>query len=406
MKYIETYYELRSLFHSDRADKHIGGVDVEESGFLSRSAHLLPGNETHRCDLHGKEIRSDYKYFNDVGTLEHDVHIRDNSVEENRRFRYQILFPRGEVRSRKLVFLFHGFNEKDWSKYLPWARAICENTGRAVVLFPIAFHMQRAPRHWSDPRDMFPLSEERKRRFPNIVHSTLSNVAISMRLQTMPQRFVWSGLQTYDDILQLLEEFRSGHHPRIHPDFTFHIFAYSIGGFLAQILKLTNPDGRFDETRVLLFCAGATFNRFAPVSKFILDSEANVALYSFLVEHFDRILEKDSLLRHYIREDHPEGRVFQAMLDYQKMREFRENLLRRSEGQFYAITLRQDRVIPSFEVMNTLQGAYRDIRIRVDEMDFARPCIHENPFPAKGVDSHRVDEDFERVFGRVCAFLD
>ena len=34
--------------------------------------------------------------------------------------------------SKKVIFLFHGFNEKDWTKYMPWANKICEGTGCSV----------------------------------------------------------------------------------------------------------------------------------------------------------------------------------------------------------------------------------------------------------------------------------
>jgi hypothetical protein len=221
----------------------------------------------------------------------------------------------------------------------------------------------------------------------------------------MPQRFIWSGLQTYYDVIQFIEDCKKGNNELIDNDFEFDIFAYSIGGFLAQILKLSNHNNYFSNTKVCLFCSGATFNRLSPVSKFILDSEANVALYSFLVEHFDKILQKDHLLNHYINQDHIEGKIFHSMLDYQKMRETREVLLKKYEEQIYAITLKKDYVIPSFEVMNTLKGAYRDINIAVDEIDFDRDYIHENPFPANTADDEKVNADFEIVFKKVCEFL-
>jgi hypothetical protein len=265
--------------------------------------------------------------------------------------------------------------------------------------------MQRAPKYWSSKREMYQLSEERRKRFPNIVNSTLSNVAISMRLHSMPQRFIWSGLQTYYDVIQLIKEFKRTNNPHISSDFEFDIFAYSIGGFLAQILKLTNYNNYFDNAKVCLFCSGATFNRLSPVSKFILDSEANVALYSFLVEHFDKILQKDNLLSHYIEEGHAEGKIFHSMLDYQKMRGFREDLLKKYEDQICAITLKKDSVIPSFEVMNTLNGAYRDINIVVEELDFERDYTHENPFPANAQNADEVDSDFAFTFQKVCDFL-
>ena len=379
-------------------------LEEKEFSFESEAYSILPGVIDYHCRKHDLDLKHKYSIYTEVGTIKDNVHIKDIEVEENKRFSYRILTPAGTKSTKDVVFLFHGFNEKHWDKYLPWAEAICKGTGKSVILFPIAFHMQRAPAGWSDKRAMYRLSENRKQRYPNIVDSTLSNVAISMRLHSMPQRFIWSGLQSYYDVIQLIEECKDGRHPFIDKDFCFDFFAYSIGGFLAQILKFTNHKGYFDSSRICLFCSGATFNRLSPVSKFILDSEANVALYSFLVEHLDKILVKEALLNHYIHEDHPEGLIFYSMLDYRKMRAFREELLRRHEKEIYAITLKKDEVIPSFEVINTLQGAYRDINIRVDEMDFDRDYTHENPFPAVCNASAMVAQDLEAVFSRVCRF--
>lgn len=379
-------------------------TELKECNFESLSYKILPGVTDYHCVKHNLDIKNKFPFYTEVGKINDNVHIKDICVDENRFFKYHVVKPVGINNTKKVVFLFHGFNEKDWKKYLPWANAICEGTGRNVILFPLAFHMQRAPKYWSSKRDMYKLSEQRKEKYPNIVHSTLSNVAISMRLHSMPQRFLWSGLQTYYDVIQLIEECKEGNHDYISKDFEFDIFAYSIGGFLAQILKLTNHNNYFSNTKVCLFCSGSTFNRLSPVSKFILDSETNVALYSFLIEHFDKILQKDNLLNHYMHEDHLEGKVFYCMLDYQKMRGFREELLRKYEKQIYAITLKKDYVVPSFEVINTLKGAYRNINIKVDELDFDRPYTHVNPFPSNNETSKQIVEDFDSVFSRVCNF--
>ena len=379
-------------------------TELKEYNFESLSYKILPGVLDYHCVTHNMDLKYKHPSYTEVGTIKNNIHIKDICVDENRFLKYHVVKPKGSNTAEKVVFLFHGFNEKDWTKYLPWANSICEGTGCSVILFPIAFHMQRAPKYWSSKREMYSLSEQREERYPNIVHSTLSNVAISMRIHSMPQRFIWSGLQTYYDVIQLIEECRAGNHAHISKDFEFDIFAYSIGGFLAQILKLTNHNNYFSDTKVCLFCSGATFNLLSPVSKFILDSEAYVALYSFLVEHFDEILQKDNLLNHYIQEDHLEGKIFHSMLDYQKMRIFREELLRKYENQIYAITLKKDYVIPSCEVINTLKGACRDIDIKVDELDFDRAYTHENPFPASNEISKQIAEDFELVFKRVCDF--
>ncbi|MRT92820.1 DUF6051 family protein [Ancylomarina sp. 16SWW S1-10-2] len=378
-------------------------IELKEYKFESLAYKILPGVLDYHCTTHNKDFKHNPPFFTEVGTIEDNVHIKDICVEENRFFKYHIVKPKGINTSKKVIFLFHGFNEKDWNKYLPWANSICEGTGSSVVLFPTAFHMQRAPKHWSSKRDMYSLSEQRKQRYPNILQSTLSNVAISMRLHSMPQRFIWSGLQTYYDVLQLIEECKAGEHAYISKDFEFDFFAYSIGGFLAQTLKLTNHNNYFSNTKVCLFCSGATFNRLSPVSKFILDSETNVALYSFLVEHIDKILQKDDLLNHYMKE-HLEGKIFYSLLDYQKIRIFREGLLKKHENEIYAITLKKDSVIPSYEVINTLKGAYRDIDIKVDELDFDREYTHENPFPTSNVASKQIDEDLKFVFKKVCDF--
>ena len=405
MNYSESYPELKKLFTSSETKREYDTIELHDLKFESASCAILPGTEEYNCDIHNVTLKEEFSFYTEIGTIDNDVHIKDIYVEENQSFNYQIIQPKGVNKAKKAVFLFHGFNEKDWSKYLPWAKAICDGTGSTVILFPIAFHMQRAPKHWSSMREMYKLSEHRKKRFPNIVHSTLSNVAISMRLHSMPQRFIWSGLQTFYDVIQLITDIKKGNNEHIDKDFQFDIFAYSIGGFLAQILKLTNYNNYFENSKVCLFCSGATFNRLSAVSKFILDSEANVALYSYLVEHFDKMLERDSVLHHYIKDEHLEGKTFSAMLDYQKMRGFREGLLKKYEHQIYAISLTKDEVIPAFEIMNTLKGAYRDINIRMDEMDFEYDYIHENPFPTKAVDPQQVDESFEMVFEKVCTFF-
>lgn len=405
MSYTQDYHALQKLFDSPGQPAGQAEIELLEAGFESRAHSMLPGADRYACDQHRTELSNGFSFYTEVGKISNEVHIKDIAVAENRRFNYHLVKSRQQSRVKKVILLFHGFNEKDWKKYLPWAKAVCQGTGSMVVLFPIAFHMQRAPRQWSSRREMYQLSESRRQRFPHVVNSTLSNVAISMRLHSMPQRFIWSGLQTYYDVIQLIEECRDGRHPYIPRDFEFDILAYSIGGFLAQILKLTNYRDYFARAKVCLFCSGATFNRLSPVSKFILDSEANVALYSFLVEHFDKILQKDLLLHHYINENHLEGKVFHAMLDYHKMRSFREQLLKRYAGQIYAVTLRKDDVIPSFEVINTLKGAYRDIDIAVDELDFDRPYTHENPFPANAGDTAAIDRDFALVFEKICRFF-
>ena len=66
-----------------------------------------------------------------------------------------------------MIIVFHGLNEKKWDKYLPWAYGLATQTGKAVVLFPIAFHMSRAPERWSSRQEMYAIAQKRMNEFPD-----------------------------------------------------------------------------------------------------------------------------------------------------------------------------------------------------------------------------------------------
>ncbi|MCK9219024.1 MAG: DUF6051 family protein [Bacteroidales bacterium] len=372
--------------------------------FISENATILPGESSYYCPIHSFQPADKGAFQNRIVT--HPVlDIHDSEVCENKQFRYHIIAPADISIIHDFVLMFHGFNEKTWDKYLPWAREIVENTGKAVVLFPFAFHMNRSPITWSDSRQMNKVSEERKKAFPNLIAGTFSNVAISTRLHVKPQRFIWSGLQSYYDVIQLLDQIKTGQHPFIDKNARYDLFAYSIGALLAQILIMTNHKDYFSTSKLCLFCGGTVFNRLSPVSRYILDSEANVALYSYIVEHLETHLKNDLRLKHYLSGDHPEGINFCAMLNYNVNRQQREEILRKLSDQVYAIALENDKVVPPYEVINTLQGSNRNIPIPVDIIDFDYPYKHENPFPSNMRFEPQITEGFEKVFNRVCRFL-
>ena len=405
MDYLDLYHVLSQTVQADRETSRLDdGLNVSHVAFHSDNGSLLPGEARYRCAVHG-ELSCEPEAFPgeiDLGAETLDQH--DSQVPENRDFRYPVFHPGRVGKAREMLLLFHGFNEKHWHKYLPWAQRLAATTGKAVVLFPIAFHMNRAPQEWSDCRLMHRASERRRQALPELIASSLSNVAISARLQSRPQRFIWSGLQTYCDVLQLLTQIREDRHPLIAPETSVDILAYSIGCCLAQILMMTNPDGLFEHSRLCLLCGGAVFNRMSPVSKLILDSESDVTLYSYVVEHLGSHLQHDSRLRHYLGEAHPEGLNFRSMLNYGVMRLEREAHFRRMAPRLMAVTLERDTVIPPYEVINTLQGAARDIPVRVDVLDFPYPYQHEDPFPAKLALREPVDRAFREVFDAIAAF--
>ena len=388
MKYLDLYELLKNKISLDEDRIALGGgMSVHNFTCQSRNTALLP-------EGHGPGEPS--------GDI---LDVADAMVSENASFRYHVFKPDRVRKSDGMVLLFHGFNEKHWHKYLPWAARILELTGKTVVLFPIAFHMNRAPSAWSDPRLMYQVSKRRKEEFPDILNSSLLNAAISSRLQRNPQRFIWSGLQTYYDVRDFVGSCRRGEHPLFEKEFSVDIMAYSIGGFLSQVLLLSNPDGLFSGTKLFMFCGGPVFNRISPVSKFILDSEANVRLYSFLVEHLESHLKHDPRLLACLDDGSESGVAFRSMLSYKSMADFREERLRAMSPRISAIALARDEVIPPYEVENTLNGRNRDIPIRVETYDFPYSYKHEDPFPAQAGISSEVNESFCSVFEKVGIFL-
>ena len=328
----------------------------------------------------------------------------DNEVEENRSFRYHVVKPAGPERRRGVIILLHGFNERKWDKYLPMAARLALSTGRAVFLFPIAFHMNRSPDMWQNTRVMAKVSQLRKRAHPDIIQSTLSNAAISVRLHADPSRFFWSGLQSYEDLVALASAIRQGDHPDAEAGASINFFTYSIGTLLGEITMMTDQDGLFSDSSFVTFCGGPVFNRLSPVSKFILDSEANVRLYSFLIEHLESHRRNDPALDRFLGETEV-GHNFRALLNYRLDLDYREGRLRSMANRVLAVALAKDEVVPPFEVVNTLQGSRRDVGIPVEVVDPPYPHRHEDPFPVSPRHRLEVDDCFDRLFGWFSDFL-
>lgn len=402
MKYIDLFNHLKSI--ENYTDNEIAIDDnlvMRNYTFESNSRFLLPGGAGN-SDTYEYIPSLPEDYEPDI--IQELINKTDAEITENIKFRYHIIMPKKEHKAKGIILMFHGFNEKYWSKYLPWAKHLADYTGKSIVMFPIAFHMNRAPAIWSDAREMYNVSQQRKERHPDVICSSLSNVAISTRLHNKPQRFIWSGLQTYYDVIDFVEKIKGGHHPAIEANASIDFCSYSIGTFLGEILMMTNKNGYFTNSRYATFCGGAVFNRLSPVSKFILDSEANVSLYSFVVEHLDSHMKRDEILRHYLNA-YEEGINFRCMLNYKTLTEYREDIFRKMSHQFYAITLAKDEVVPPYEVINTMMGVKRNIPIKIEMLDYPYKYSHEDPFPALTKIADSVDEQFRITFDKIGEFL-
>ena len=402
MQYLDLYNYLKSIenYTEDKIaiDKNLV---MRNFTFISKQKELLPGGLGNTDDYEYKPaMPTDYE----PDIIQKMLNKKDAQIQENIKFRYHVIMSSTILKSKGIILMFHGFNEKYWAKYLPWAKQLADKTGKAIVMFPIAFHMNRAPSLWSDSHKMYEVSQQRKLRHPDIICSSLSNVAISTRLHNKPQRFIWSGLQSYYDIIDFVEDIKSGNHPAIESDATIDFFSYSIGTFLGEILMMSNKNGYFSKSKYATFCGGAVFNRLSPVSKFILDSEANVSLYSFVVEHLKSHMRRDRKLYDYMNRE-PEGINFQCMLNYNTFTAYREKLFRKMSDRFYSIVLQKDEVVPPYEVINTLQGVRRDIPIKIEVLDYPYRYTHENPFPVNEKDKDEIDYQFKITFDKIGDFL-
>ena len=75
-------------------------------------------------------------------------------------------------------------------------------------------------------------------------------------------------------------------------------------------------------------------------------------------------------------------------------------IFRKLRGQMEGVSLSKDKVIPSGQVMRTMDGAF------VEEWDFPYPYSHENPFPLFGNSAlELVDRAFDKVFTKAGLFL-
>ncbi len=409
MGYRDTFVSLKQIFNilDDKIKIPGSNISIYNQEFISESSGILPGTDKYICKKHKIEFQDcpfidNNEYFQNY---HESLKVADCNIIENTKFRYSIFKKDEQNKAKNVILLLHGLNEKNWDKYLPWAKRLVELTGKMVILFPIAFHMNRAPVEWSKPKQMQIVSDERKKHFPSVVNSSFANSAISARIQMTPQRFFWSGLQTYYDVIQLIKDIRDDKNKLIDKEAGVDIFAYSVGSFLAEILLMANHEDLFLKSKLFIFCGGPTIDRMYPVSKHILDSDANIALYSFFIEHLENEFKKDKRLSHYFNDDHLAGKYFKAMLSYQKMKKFRENRLMQLKDNIAAVALTKDDVIPPIEVLNILKGDFREIPIEVKVLDFPFEYTHVNPFLNKVEISDAVSKSFNEVFELASAHL-
>jgi hypothetical protein len=414
MDYQSLYYQIKALMKAGGGKDETLGICLKKYPFTSPGAQILPGKDHYYCPRH--ERLFDETKTADILAKEatehhynlHPLKMKDSTIEENKYFDYFILHPLEKTSdglNKGVILLFHGLNEKSWDKYLPWAVRLVQLTGKSVVLFPIAFHMNRAHKSWSDIKSMHEIALIRQQNHPGFSNISAVNTAISIRLGNQPDRLFWSGLQTYQDISQFIKKIKKGQIEGIDPEASIDFFAYSIGAFFSLILLMANPYGYFSHTKLFAFCGGTTLDRSFPISKYILDSNAGQTLNSYFSEQLHNHFQGSERLAHYM--DHHEGEnVFKLMLHYNLYKELREAKMATIQNQVMAVPLKKDTIIPPVEVLSTLKGDYRDIPTRVEPMDFDYPYDHVHPFSLMEKYRSKTGKAFEELMHKAADFLE
>ncbi len=371
------------------------------SGFFREkgSGEMIPGT---RVRIVTEEFHSENGYSLHVNSQAPGIFkgfvSNDRMAETNNNFLYHIFLP--ENPARGYIILLHGLNERSWDKYLSWALRLATDTGKPVVLFPIAFHMNRSPVSWFDRHAMMPALAARLISEPGAKLASFVNVALSVRMSMTPQRFFLSGNQAVYDLSTLIRRIKDGAHPWISSDGAPDVFAYSIGAMIAQVLMLSEVTVLPQESRLMLFCGGSVLNMMNGTSKMIMDSKAFDRLISFYIDEIEQIQKRGGDWFTRIIGQTSVGEAFYAMSSIERLRSVYGNPFNNFSGRLKAISFTSDSVIPSAGVSDTMTGA--DVEIWTPDYPFS----HENPFPLlAGEASDRVDSTFDRLFSEAASFL-
>jgi hypothetical protein len=343
---------------------HEEGAEVFSLGFHSTQVRHLLGHHAYECKEHGLHFEGEPTRD---GTADCDI-------KENLDFRYPFLraLQKGPAeKSKHLIVLLHGLNERSYSKYVPWAYQLWRSTGAAVALFPLSFHVNRVHAPWGRTLESH-LS--RRKQVPGNENVHPYNCVLSERLEQRPERFFWGGVQSYGDVVELVRGIREGKHPYVDAHAQIDLLGYSAGGYLALGLMLGDEGGLFETSRCVVFESGAAMRSTHLSSRLIMDLACEVALMKLYVRFTSRMA--NPRLAHWLA-DHEEGRWFRAMFGEEKERARLEARLKAISSRLLAISNTNDDVIPAGAVFNTLRGKHRDTGVKVEELTLG---VHEHPF--------------------------
>ncbi|MDD2277806.1 MAG: DUF6051 family protein [Bacteroidales bacterium] len=389
MEFTKTFSELKEIFSLDN-----GNIILENGNGLFRP---IPFTSSSNPIPYARNAI--YKDAND-----NNLACDDNKIAENIQFNYLVYLPSSAAKYKKAIVLLHGLNERSWHKYLPWAQYLGQQTNRPIILFPLAFHMNRGHKSWTNPRVMMPLLNYR-RSLKGLSMATFANIALSQRLSDDPLRFFTSGKQSAEDLIQLLSSIQRGSVDFLEKGAQVDFFSYSIGSFLAQIMFLANPNNLLSSSKLFIFCGGSLFCDMQGTSRLIMDSLAYLRLHNYFLIDLEEEIKTNVQLTTFIKEGALEN-AFLTMIRDDYNRDYRTHRFQELQDQMRIISLKRDTVIPSSAIHSNYKCIQNKSKEMVTELDFPFEYSHENTFPIlPGAASFEVDKAFNQVFSMAVEFL-
>ncbi len=372
MNYSFLYQTLKAQFSSEAATHTSGGCAFN---FLLQ-------------EFHSTHTWANYGCYNSPFDIEKSLY------NPNGDFFYPVFHPDKEGQSDGCIVVLHGLNERTWDKYLPWAYQLASYTNKTVILFPIAYHMNRSPKDWCDPRKMSAYVRQRNASCTDIRGLSVANVALSERLTNRPERFFLSGYQAASDLLALVERIKLGHYALIKKGAQVDFFAYSIGAFMAQVMMMAHGEKELSTSRLFIFCGGSAFDDWQGVSKYIMDSVA----FKRLKHYYNYEVDKPSVT-HEVREalnNTVLGQSFRDMISLENLKRKGEVYCSSLRDRIFAVVLKNDTVVIADKVKQALKG------VHVEEWDFNYNYSHIMPFPLLSNKLvNQVNEAFDKLMLRV-----
>lgn len=379
MNYTQTYLKFKDWFKSSETkyDKELN-IEITFENYKSKSY----------CTSNSGLFQQ-YDIFNGYNSLS----------AKNLNFSFPVITRKNNGSPKGVIILLHGLNERSWEKYIPWGIALAKATDKQVILFPISYHMNRSPEAWGDPRQMQAYVNARKNNIPKATNISVANIAMSERLTLNPEQFFLSGYQSVSELIQLTDLIRQGQLKSIHKNSKIDFFGYSIGAFLSELLAISNPEGRYANSRFFLFCGGATLDKFNANSKYIMDSIAFERIKQFYGKEYKFELNKKSLFSELMQSTYL-GKTFEKLLNSRKIRKLTNNQKQILKNQITVVTLKQDKVITFSSIRKTLPY------LHVELLDFDYKYTHEMPFPIfEPENQENVNIAFNTVFQKASEVL-